>query len=82
MQSPGLDTWKPPEALSYIRSSNEAFAAGRLDAEHFQPKYQVLINTVQKHKGNYQLVHAGDLVIPPHLTLFKSREWLPVPTSA
>ena len=35
----GLDAWTPPEALSYVRSSREAFAAGRLDAEHFQEKF-------------------------------------------
>jgi type I restriction enzyme M protein len=38
----GLDTWTPPDALSYVRSSREAFAAGRLDAEHFQPRFAAL----------------------------------------
>ncbi|XVJ71170.1 MAG: restriction endonuclease subunit S [Rhizobacter sp.] len=36
-QACGLDAWTPPEALSYVRSSNEAFAAGRFDAEYFHP---------------------------------------------
>lgn len=48
----GLDTWTPPEVLSYVRSSREAFAAGRLDAEHFQEKFyaakQVLTKTGAK----------------------------------
>lgn len=35
----GLHNWTPPEALSYVRSSREAFTAGRLDAEHFQEKF-------------------------------------------
>ncbi len=39
----GLDTWTQPEALSYVRSSNEAFAAGRLDAEHYQPRFAALL---------------------------------------
>lgn len=39
LQSLGLDAWTPPEALSYVRSSREAFTAGRLDAEHFQEKF-------------------------------------------
>ena len=43
----GLDTWTPPEALSYERSSREAFAAGRLDAEHFQPKFQTLMDLIR-----------------------------------
>lgn len=33
----GLDNWTPPDALSYVRSSSEAFAAGRFDAEYFHP---------------------------------------------
>ncbi len=41
----GLDTWTPPEALSYVRSSREAFAAGRFDAEYFHPaKAQALMD--------------------------------------
>ena len=33
----GLADWQPPQPLSYVRSSRDAFAAGRLDAEHFKP---------------------------------------------
>lgn len=40
----GLENWKAPEPLSYVRNSSEAFAAGRLDAEHFQPKFANLLN--------------------------------------
>lgn len=47
----GLDTWTPPEALGYVRSSGEAFAAGRLDAEHFQPRFAALAE-VMLAKGN------------------------------
>ena len=35
----GLDNWKAPEPLSYTHSSRDVFAAGRIDAEHFQRKY-------------------------------------------
>ncbi|ADW18590.1 hypothetical protein Despr_2451 [Desulfobulbus propionicus DSM 2032] len=35
----GLENWQAPESLSYVRNSRDAFAAGRLDAEHFQEKY-------------------------------------------
>lgn len=34
----GLDNWQAPEPLSYVRSSSEAFASGRLDAEYFHPE--------------------------------------------
>lgn len=44
LQALGLDTWTPPEALSYVRTSNQAFAAGRFDAEYFHPaKAQALV---------------------------------------
>lgn len=42
LQALGLHTWPQPDALSYQRSSRDAFAAGRLDAEHFQPRFAAL----------------------------------------
>lgn len=39
----GLDTWSPPEALSYVRSSSQAFAVGRLDAQFFAPRVEQLL---------------------------------------
>lgn len=38
----GLKNWRAPEPLSYVRSSNDVFAAGRLDAQHFQPRFAAL----------------------------------------
>jgi len=43
LQALGLDTWTPPEALSYVRSSRQAFAAGRLDAQFFAPRVEQLL---------------------------------------
>ena len=43
LQALNLSNWQAPEPLSYTRSSSDAFAAGRLDAEHFQPKFQALL---------------------------------------
>lgn len=39
----GLDAWMPPEALSYVRTSSQAFAAGRLDAQFFAPRVEQLL---------------------------------------
>ena len=39
----GLDTWTPPEALSYVRSSKQIFATGRLDAQFFAPRVEQLL---------------------------------------
>ena len=47
----GLDAWTPPVALSYVRSSSEAFAAGRFDAEHFQPRFAGL-TAMMAARGN------------------------------
>lgn len=38
-----LDAWTPPETLSYVRSSQDAFAAGRLDAQFFAPRVTGLL---------------------------------------
>jgi type I restriction enzyme M protein len=43
----GLNTWTPPEALNYVRSSSDAFAAGRLDAEHYQPRFSALLRLIE-----------------------------------
>lgn len=56
----GLDAWTPPEALSYVRTSSQAFAAGRLDAEHFQPRFGAL-GTMMAAKGNCGLL--GDQLL-------------------
>lgn len=40
----GLENWQAPEPLSYIRSSRDAFAAGRLDAEFFTPRVRYLLD--------------------------------------
>jgi type I restriction enzyme M protein len=55
-----LENWQAPEPLSYIRNSRDAFAAGRLDAEHFQPKYRALVAEMSKSK-HYRLCPLGSL---------------------
>jgi type I restriction enzyme, S subunit len=44
----GLASWKPPEPLSYLSSSADAFAAGRLDAQFFAPRIRGLINHLSR----------------------------------
>jgi hypothetical protein len=50
----GLRDWQPPQPLSYERSASAAFAAGRLDAEHFQPQYAALF-TLLTERGDIRL---------------------------
>ncbi|KVW97081.1 hypothetical protein [Thiobacillus denitrificans] len=44
----GLENWQPPEPLTYTRTSRDAFAAGRLDAEYFAPRVAELLNRLNK----------------------------------
>lgn len=55
----GLENWQPPEPLSYVRSSRDAFAAQRLDAAHFAPTASLLEDKI-KQTGSWALL--GDLL--------------------
>ncbi len=44
----GLADWQPPEPLTYECKSSNVFTTGRLDAEHFQPKYDDLDSRIKK----------------------------------
>jgi len=52
----GLENWQAPEPLSYVRSSRDAFAAGRLDAEHFQEKYYTLKDKLSQQSLGYRTI--------------------------
>ncbi|NTW53905.1 MAG: hypothetical protein HGB15_03905 [Chlorobaculum sp.] len=54
-----LNDWAPPEPLSYTRPASEAFVAGRIDAEHFRPKFDALLEKMKKHG---EIVRLGDCV--------------------
>ena len=56
----GLENWQPPEPLTYTCSSRDAFAAGRLDAEHFKPKYTNLETHI---RATGRCVSLGTLLI-------------------
>lgn len=43
LHSLGLDEWKAPDPLTYVRSSRDAFAVGRLDAEFFTPRVHEML---------------------------------------
>ena len=56
LQALGLDTWQPPEALTYVRRSRDAFDAGRLDAEHFQDAYYALHRILTNQVTGYRSI--------------------------
>lgn len=49
LEALNLQNWQPPQPLTYASTCSAAFAAGRLDAEHFQPQYAALIEQLQNN---------------------------------
>ncbi len=41
-----LQDWKPQHTLTYVRTYSQAARAWRMDAEHFQPKYQEMFERI------------------------------------
>jgi type I restriction enzyme M protein len=58
----GLENWQAPESLSYVRDSREVFAADRLDAEHYQPKFDEVLLKVCQTGTN--LIPLGKIIRP------------------
>lgn len=54
-----LENSQAPEPLSYVRSSSEAFAAGRLDAQHFHPRFKAMAELIEATGASALL---GDLL--------------------
>lgn len=40
----GLQDWTPQHTLTHVRNYSQAARARRMDAEHFQPKYQEMLD--------------------------------------
>lgn len=53
----GVEKWQAPEPLTYVRNSSAVFAAGRLDAQYFQPEkaaaLEILAAASDSVIGNY-----------------------------
>lgn len=60
LQALELENRQAAEPLSYVRNSSEAFAAGRLDAQHFQPRYKALTDFID---ATGQGAHLGDWLV-------------------
>lgn len=44
----GLQNWNPSHTLSYVQSYSQATRTQRMDAEHFQPKYDEALGRIAK----------------------------------
>jgi restriction endonuclease S subunit len=49
----GLQEWKPPHTLTYVRNYSQATQVRRMDAEYFQPKYDDIVKAIKNYKGGW-----------------------------
>ena len=49
----GLTGWKPKHQLSFVKQYSDVEKSGRMDAEHFQPKYEEIIKAIKRYKGGW-----------------------------
>lgn len=49
----GLHDWKPRHTLTYVGSFSQVGRAGRMDAEHFHPKYKELREIIRNYPRGY-----------------------------
>lgn len=56
----GLLNWKPKHELSFIKKYTDTKKSDRFDAEYFQPKYEEIVEAVEKYKGGFDKL--GNLV--------------------
>lgn len=57
----GLSSWIPPEPLAYSRRAKDVFAAGRMDAQFFLPKYESLLSWLERNFECRRLRQLGEV---------------------
>ena len=67
----GLADWQPEHQLTFVKNFSDTKRAERIDAEYFQPKYDDIVNTINKY--NYP----NDCVTLGNLTRFKDSNFNP-----
>ncbi len=48
-----LANWQPQHRLTFVRNYSDTRRAGRIDAEHFQPKYEDMLDAVEEYPGGW-----------------------------
>lgn len=56
----GLNDWQPQPQPESVRNFSDAWGAGRMDAEYFQPQYDEITAAIKDYAGGYAAL--GDLV--------------------
>jgi len=49
----GLRDWNPTHTLTFVRSYSQAAQAGRMDAEHYHPKYDELRERIRQYPNGF-----------------------------
>lgn len=56
----GLLDWKPKHELAFVKNFSDTKQSDRFDAEYFQPKYEEIVEAINKYKGGFD--ELGNLV--------------------
>ena len=51
-----LENWQPPVTNNYTVKSGSVWDAGRLDAEHFHPQYQAMLDHINLHAKSCEVL--------------------------
>ena len=55
-----LTDWRPKSRLTFVKNFSDMQRAGRIDSDYFQPRYESVVNAIQKYPGGSAAL--GDLV--------------------
>ena len=55
-----LASWQPQHRLTFVKSYSDTQQAGRIDAEHFQPKYDDIVDAIEGYAGGWDRL--GNLI--------------------
>ena len=69
-----LVDWKPSRQTKSIRNFSDAWGAGRLDAEYYQPKYDDIVNAIKGYAGGWDTL--GNLATMRKCVEVGSKEYL------
>ena len=65
----GLADWQPKQQLTFVKNFSDTKRAERIDADHFQPKYDEIANAMKNYPGGWDtlenLVRFRDLNFRP-----------------
>ena len=56
----GLADWQPKRQTESVRNFSDVWAAGRMDAEYYQPKYDDIVDAIKGYTGGWDTM--GELV--------------------